>query len=105
MGDELTLATCCGIHVSYTHMNFIAIDKTSPDMAEAVKGCEVGIPKTFTVTATPVSDTDSLLVATIDSVEYTEDDDSAGEEPEEAAPAEMPYKPKARAGAAMAVEQ
>lgn len=83
-------------------MNLISLDKSNPDIAQAVEGCEVGVPKTLTVTVTPVSDSDTLLVGTVDSVEYTEEE--AAIEEEAPATTEKPYKPKARAGSATAVE-
>jgi hypothetical protein len=88
-------------------MNTIILDKSDPEIAKAVAGCEVGKPQTFTIEATPVSDSDTLLVATIDSIEYEEPDgaapveeDMAGESPE----TEVPYKPKPKKGSATAVE-
>jgi hypothetical protein len=87
-------------------VNSIILDKTNPDIAKAVAGCEVGKPQTFSITATPVADNDTILVATVDSIEYEEPAES--ETPEEEAPEEAaskPYKPKARKGSATAVEQ
>ncbi len=80
-------------------MNSLIIEKT-PDMAEALAGCEVGVSKRLTVNITPVADSDTLLVASIDSVEYTEGE--AEEKPKKAAkePAaggEKPYKKSAPA--------
>lgn len=84
-------------------MNSLIVDKTDPSIAEAVAGCEVGVPKTLTVTVTPVSDSDSLLVAKIDSIEYTESEEPSAE-PEEEPETAKAYKPKAKKTSATAVE-
>lgn len=85
-------------------MNFIALSKDSPDIAKAIEGCEVGVTKTLTVTVTPVSDSDTLLVATVDSVEYTEEEEVKDAVQESAPDTTPPYKPRAKAGSATAVE-
>lgn len=84
--------------ITITIMNLVTLDKSIPEIAEAVAGCEVGKPQTFTITMTPVVDDDTKLLATIDSIEYAEGA-GAVEEEEPAAPAgEKPYKPKASSG-------
>ena len=86
-------------------MNVISLDKSQPEIAEALADCEVGVPKTITITVVPVADTDTVFVATVDSVEYTESEDPEGEvEEEEEEAVDKAYKPKARTGAATAVE-
>lgn len=77
-------------------MNLIVLDKSDPVIAEAVAGCEVGKPQSFTLTLTPTLDDDTQLVANIDpaSIVY------AGEEEAEPMEEEVPvvegeeaYKP------------
>lgn len=75
-------------------MNALILSKA--DFAEALADCEVGKPKSLTLTVTPVSVTDDLVVAEPTAAEYT-----PGEEVEEAeeAPAEAPsgaYKPRSK---------
>jgi len=80
-------------------MNLIVLDKTDKSIADAVAGCEVGKPQSFTLTLTPVADDDTQLVANIDpaSVAYSgEEETPEGESPaEEPAASEKPYKPGA----------
>ncbi len=83
-------------------MNTLTLDKSNPDVAKAVEGCEVGKPQSFTITATPVADTDELLVATIDQITYEESDTAADEATPGTStpPKKTPYKPRtAQAGA------
>lgn len=86
-------------------MSIVSIDKSDAEMAAALADCEVGVPKTLTLTVTPVVDTDGLFVATVDSVEYTEEEATEEEAPAPEEGAEMPYKPRAKKGAALAVEE
>lgn len=77
----------------------IILDKTNPTTASAVEGCEVGKPQTFTITVTPLSDDENLLVGTVDSIAYQEGEGEPAVEEEAPAPAatkEVPYKPKAK---------
>lgn len=83
-------------------MNIITIDKTQPEFAEALADCEVGVPKTLTLTVVPVTDTDDVFVATVDSVEYSEQLPEEEEAPVEQA--ERAYRPRSRSGSATAVE-
>lgn len=89
--------------VTLSEMNSIVIEKT-PETADALANCEVGVPETFTITATPLSVSDTVVVFQIDSVEYSGQEEV---EPEaEAAPEDStakPYKPKAKADSATAV--
>lgn len=86
-------------------MNSIILDKTDADVAKAVEGCEVGKPQTFTITATPVSDSDTLLVAKVDAIEYQEEPGEETPAEDEGEPVtEKAYKPRARKGSATAVE-
>lgn len=94
----------CGLYLATETMNVITLDKTDPAISEAVAGCEVGKPQTFTITATPVSDSDSLLVATVDAIEYEESAEEEAPAEEMAEPANKPYKPKAKKDSATAVE-
>jgi len=86
--------------------NIIVLDKTDPAIAEAVAGCEVGKPQSFTITATPLSDDESSLVATVDQIAYQEGAEEPAVEEEAAAPpsptTEAPYKPKAKSSTAAA---
>jgi hypothetical protein len=72
-------------------MNIISLDKSQPDIAAALEGCEIGVPKTLTITVTPVADGD-VFVAKVDEVSYTEEeavtDEVVAEEP-----TEQPYRP------------
>lgn len=85
-------------------MNTVVIDKSDAEMAAALAGCEVGVPKTLTITVTPVADDDRIFVATVDSVEYSEEEEAVEEEPEAEDTASKPYRPKAAKGSATAVE-
>lgn len=87
-------------------MNVIVLDKSDPVIAEAVAGCEVGKPQSFTLTFTPVADDDTQLVANIDpaSIAYTGEDEEEEEVmEEEAEPSEAPYRPGAASGSATSV--
>lgn len=84
-------------------MNIIILDKSQPDIAEALADCEVGVPKTLTLTVTPTVDSD-VFVATVDSVEYSESE-PGGEPAEPEGAGEAPYKPKAKRASAIAVEE
>lgn len=85
-------------------MNLISLDKSQPEIAEALAGCEVGVPKTLTLTVVPVTDTDTLFVATVESVEYIEEEAVEEEAVDDDGEAVAPYKPKAKSGSATAVE-
>jgi hypothetical protein len=74
-------------------MNTLTISKDTPELAEALKNCEVGKPETFKVVVTPQAVTDELLVATVDSVTYDEETETAPEEVA-ATTAKKPYKPR-----------
>lgn len=85
-------------------MNTITLSKESPEIAKAVAGCEIGVPQKFTITATPVADNDTILVATIDSIEYDEEDQETPPETEAPAkPAKKPYKPRTGQDSALSV--
>lgn len=86
-------------------MQLVSLDKTDPAIAEAVAGCEVGVPQTFTITMTPLVDDDSKLVAEVNSLEYTEAQEAPADESEleeVVTGGESPYRP--RSNAATAVE-
>jgi hypothetical protein len=85
-------------------MNVLLLDKSQPEIAEALADCEVGVPKTLTVTVTPTSVSDTVLVAQVDAVEYSAPD-GAESEPAPAPKGEVPYKPRAKKGSATAVEE
>jgi hypothetical protein len=72
-------------------MNIISLDKSQPDIAAALEGCEVGVPKSLTITVTPVTDSDGLFVARVDEVAYSEEEVVEEEVAEE--PAEAAYRP------------
>lgn len=55
-------------------MNTLTLDKSDPEIAAALEGCEVGVPKTLTVTVVPTEDTDTIFTADVTDVEYTEDE-------------------------------
>lgn len=73
-------------------MNIISLDKSNPDIAAALEGCEVGVPKSLTITVTPVTDTDAVFVATVDEVAYSDEEESPKEETAPA-PEEAAYRP------------
>lgn len=75
-------------------MNVILLDKSNPDIAKAVEGCEVGVPQTFTVTVTPTTDDGSVLVGTIDSISYEESEEEPIEEALPGAKKPKTYKPR-----------
>lgn len=85
-------------------MNILILSKDDPAIAEAVAGCEVGKPQTFTITATPISDSETLLVANVDSIEYEASEEEVVEEADVEAPSTAPYRPKANKASAIAVE-
>ena len=85
-------------------MNTISISKDTPELAEALKNCEVGKPEKLSITITPQAVTDTLLVATVDEVTYdTEAEAEADVAEEAAAPKKKPYKPRTSAPTALDV--
>lgn len=60
-------------------MNTLTLDKSDPEIATALEGCEVGVPKTLTLTVVPTEDTDTVFTADVTDVEYTEDEAEAEE--------------------------
>lgn len=81
-------------------MNLIALDKSQPEIAEALANCEVGVPKTITITVTPVVDSDTLFVASVESVEYSEEE-ATEEEVDTEEPVDKAYKPKSKSATAV----
>lgn len=53
-------------------MNTLTLDKTDPEVAKALEGCEVGKPIKLTVTVTPTQDDDETFVADVDRVSYSQ---------------------------------
>ena len=84
-------------------MNVILLDKSQEEIAAALAGCEVGVPKQLLITVTPTTDDETNFVATVDSVEYSEEEEAA--EPVEPPEGEAPYKPKARKSALSTVTE
>lgn len=66
-------------------MNTLTLDKSDPEIAAALEGCEVGVQKTLTITVVPTEDTDTVFTADVTDVEYTE-------EPEAEEEVEVPTK-------------
>lgn len=73
-------------------MNIISLDKSQPEIAAALEGCEVGVPKSLTITVTPVTDSDGVFVARVDEVGYSEEEEAV-EEPVAEEIEEAPYRP------------
>lgn len=69
-------------------MNTLSLDKSDPEISAALEGCEIGKPKTLTVTVVPTEDTDTVFTADVTDVEYAEEP-KAEEETE--APAKESY--------------
>lgn len=86
-------------------MNLVYVDLSDAAMAEALADCEVGVPKTLTITVTPTVHDESVFAATIDSIEYTEPEEEVTEEVESEPVGEAPYKPKVKKASAIAVEE
>jgi hypothetical protein len=84
-------------------MNILSLDKSQPEIAEALKDCEVGVPKTLTLTVVPIADNEGAFVATVQEVAYAEEE-VVEEEMVPEDDAEVPYKPRASKGSATAVE-
>lgn len=86
-------------------MNVLLVDLTDAAFAEALADCEVGVPKTLSITVTPTVHDGSIFAATVDSIEYTEPEEEVAEEVESEPVGEAPYKPKANKKSAVAVEE
>ena len=86
-------------------MNVLLVDLNDAAFAEALADCEVGVPKTLTITVTPTVHDGGVFAATVDSIEYAEPEAEAEEEVPEEPVGEAPYKPKAKKNSAIAVEE
>lgn len=78
--------------------NKLLLDKTDPDIADALAGCKVGEPKTLELTVIPTRDDDTIFEADVSEVAYSPGDETTNTAPE--AESETPATPPPKAGAA-----
>ncbi len=66
-------------------MNILRLDLSDPDIASALSDCEVGKPKTLTVTVVPTKRDGTIFEADVEKVSYS-DSPPDEENPEEDVP-------------------
>lgn len=60
----------------------ITLDKTDPEIAEAISGCVVGAAETITLSFTPETVTDTEVTGTVTSVAYDGEEEPSEQEME-----------------------